>query len=936
MSTTNKILSLLVFLAFMLQSVEAGNTHNISLPPHAKEGRLSNGLRYIILGNDIPRHNVECRLVMNVGSINEDDSQRGAAHFLEHMAFEGSRHFPGTSMVAYFERQGMKYGRDINAFTGFDRTVYWFTLPVNDSHDRIVDSTLVAMSNIIDSLTIAPDGVQAERGIIREELRGYNVDDNFYDLKNGYGRYAMHMPLGRDTDISAMQPSTLLDFYHKWYVPGNATVIVVGNVDPQDIERKINRYFGQLPKSPYGQIMVPKEYAPGVSMMTLQRDFQSRPKLELIIPHTYITKNNAKGYLESYRWRMLETILENRLSSDHISVSDAWYLADKSHMVITVEGEDLQAVRKKISKVSSALRQIATEGCRKDEMDWARSKIVSYIKAESTDKLSAEWCEDFIDYIIVHDKHLYSDKESYFLRSGISQMTSKEMKSVSRQLLKAAKAHMLCAVTLPASVKDTLSTASVRTAWETADAEDAPAFSIPSDGETEEHKTPVPDVLSEVHPDIHAIAYRKEYPNLGLTDIKLINGLHVLLRPTYEHSGQIHISVLGRGGLGDLPDTLYNRMKDAVAYVDMGGLSTVAPDTLTNIMIQQEMTMTVGIDNYWHQAIATAPTNHAQMLMNLLYEKMLHPGKDEAGFRESIREEAQSSGKPTTLDLMMKQDISRTIDNKIDSMMGNAVKGQFMEADSADIIHYSLDEMTDYYKRLFSNPKGLFLLVTGDFHKDDIASAAASTFGRMSSHDDPVLRNEPTSLPATPQELLYPSYDSTKVSCRFIIPSHYKPGLKQTLMFKLMRDLLQARMLSELRQKQNIVYSPYADVQYHGCPQQTVWFTLTIDVKRDNFLKLKNSLYRIFSDLGSSLVSKDELDKMKKSFIVTKRQVLTDIAPTEWKNAVEGLLRNGESLSDFDNYDEVLQSITPEDIRQEFKERVNREQTILFYQSSQK
>ena len=236
MNLKNSLLSGLMLLA----SATAGaqSIVPLSLPSGTIEGFLPNGLHYIIKQNDLPRHNVECRLVMNVGAINETDKQRGVAHFLEHMAFKGSEHFPNRSVIDYFERQGMKYGRDINAFTGFDRTIYWFTLPIDKYTTDIVDSTLLVVGDVLSSLKLEDSRAQRERGIILEELRDYDAGDPFYALKMGNTRYSRHMPLGRKEDIASINRSVLSDFYNKWYSPSHATVIIVGDINPADVEQK--------------------------------------------------------------------------------------------------------------------------------------------------------------------------------------------------------------------------------------------------------------------------------------------------------------------------------------------------------------------------------------------------------------------------------------------------------------------------------------------------------------------------------------------------------------------------------------------------------------------------------------------------------------------------------------------------------------------------
>lgn len=181
----------------------------LPLPQGTCEGVLPNGLHYILRQNDIPVSRIEFRLVLRTGSVQELDRETGCAHFLEHVAFGGSRHFPDKSLQSYLETLGMKYGVDINAFTSQDRTIYLFAVPTDSQRKGVIDSALLILRDWMDGLKICPERVETERGIILEELRGYDVGDPFYDLKIGEGIHARRLPLGTIGDIRRITPATL-------------------------------------------------------------------------------------------------------------------------------------------------------------------------------------------------------------------------------------------------------------------------------------------------------------------------------------------------------------------------------------------------------------------------------------------------------------------------------------------------------------------------------------------------------------------------------------------------------------------------------------------------------------------------------------------------------------------------------------------------------
>lgn len=914
-------------------------TEEISLPPATVEGFLSNGLRYIIKQNGLPRHNVECRLVINVGSVQEEEHQRGGAHFLEHMAFNGSTHFPGGSMVDYFERQGMKYGRDINAFTGFDRTLYWFSLPVDNASTGIIDTTLLVMEDILCNLTIDAERTKKERGVIIEELRGYDTGDDFYELKIGKDRYAQRMPLGRAEDINSITGKSLTEFYDRWYSPAVATVIIVGNVDVESTEGKIRSVFGKLSsKGVVKPTLYPLAYRQGVDIMYVSDSLQHKVKMDVMIPHPTVMTSRIEHYVKKMRRDMLVDMLDMRINRRNVSarVSDEWYLADKNHFAITMDGESGDSLLRQLTAVSDELKYLGKKGPGKEELRWALKKKLKRIRPETSDKLSGFWCDDFIDYAVLGDKRVYSTDEIELIKKRLRHTSRADIRNEAREILNSAGHTMLVGVMgngdLHAVNEQTL-----LAAWQKGDEAMASHFVRPHDAETSyesKAKVHVPDILSERHRyDAAALVERYYYDEMSLEELKLSNGVTILLRPTSGNERNIHITALARGAVADVADSLYNCFKDAVGYVDMGGLETVGLDTLLEVMSDKHIMMNIGMSNHWHQIMGTSPTEDAQILMNLLYEKMHHPGKDREGFDACKEDEAKTYGKETILSKMMKRDQARVIDNLVDSLFGNTVPAQFLPYTEKDIDKLNLDDITDFYRTMFSDPSHLYFIITGCFNTDSIAEMAVSTFSRMKQPEHAlVLHDKAFCLPHEGMKRKFPNSEPTQTVCNCVFAENYEPSLKNSLMFKLMRDILQNRLLSVLREKDNIVYSPFVDVQYHGVPQKVCMFRLYIDVRNDNFNKMLDELRTILDELGTHPVDKYELEKMKRSFIVTKRQALTDTAPAEWTRVLVDLVKNGETLTDYNAYDDVLNSITPEDVRDGFRKFFDYQKLILLYQ----
>ncbi|MGZ3951855.1 MAG: M16 family metallopeptidase, partial [Flavisolibacter sp.] len=246
----NRALSVLLFLVFSIQSFAQFKLDQpIPVDPNVKVGKLPNGLTYYIRKNTQPGKKVELRLAVNAGAVLEDEDQRGLAHFMEHMNFNGSKHFPKNELVDYLQKVGVKFGADLNAYTGFDETVY--ILPISTEDPKVVEQGFTVLEDWAGNNLLDPTEINKERGVVLEESR-LNKGAQQRMLKQYFpklflgSKYAERLPIGKDSIIENFKPDVLQRFYKQWYRPDLMAVIVVGDIDPAVAEQKIKAHFSQF------------------------------------------------------------------------------------------------------------------------------------------------------------------------------------------------------------------------------------------------------------------------------------------------------------------------------------------------------------------------------------------------------------------------------------------------------------------------------------------------------------------------------------------------------------------------------------------------------------------------------------------------------------------------------------------------------------------
>ncbi len=242
----------------MLASIFAAGTATAQMPELPQvpvdsaviTGRLDNGLTYYIRHNETPKGQADFYIAQKVGSVLEEDNQRGLAHFLEHMCFNGTTNFPGNQLIDWLESVGVKFGHNLNAYTGVDETVYNISnVPI--ARESVQDSCLLILHDWANDLLLDTEEINKERGVIHEEWRRSNVGqmrilEQTLPTIFPDNRYGHRLPIGTMEVVDNFDPQVLRDYYHKWYRPDQQGIIVVGDIDPARIEAKIKEMFSPI------------------------------------------------------------------------------------------------------------------------------------------------------------------------------------------------------------------------------------------------------------------------------------------------------------------------------------------------------------------------------------------------------------------------------------------------------------------------------------------------------------------------------------------------------------------------------------------------------------------------------------------------------------------------------------------------------------------
>jgi zinc protease len=565
----------LLFLAFLPLSLQAQD--RLPLDEAIRTGTLDNGLSWMVRANDTPEKRAELRLVLNAGSILEADDQLGLAHFVEHMAFNGTRSFEKQALVEYLESIGMQFGPDVNAYTSFDETVYMLQLPTDDA--QILDTGLRILREWAGDVTFDPEEIDKERGVVIEEWRlrqgGSNRIQNLqYPVLLGGSRYPERLPIGTEENLRTFPHDRLTAYYRDWYRPNLMTVIAVGDFDAEAIEARIQELFGDLvnpsnaPERTF--FPVPGHAEPRLSMATdPEAGFAS---VELSWKHANPDRGTRQTYREDLERGLFASMLNRRLGELTQSADPPFIGAGggSGSLVRTASSFDLSAsvqngqYLRALRVILEEVERVRQHGFTGSEFDRARlSRLRSMEVAwnERENQRSSSLAAEYLRHVLSGEAVPGIDAEFRLIQRLLPAISLDDINALVPELMTAENQVILLSGTEEHPMP------SEADVWAVFEAAASSALEPYDDGSQDEPliaEQPVPgSVVSE--------QYRED---VQLTEWTLSNGARVYLRPTDFKADEILLSAWSPGGASLVPDSMYTSASLTSSIVGGSGVGT--------------------------------------------------------------------------------------------------------------------------------------------------------------------------------------------------------------------------------------------------------------------------------------------------------------------------------------------------------------------------
>jgi zinc protease len=841
----------------------------IPLDPNFRRGVLANGLTYYIRHNEEPKDRVSFYMVQNVGSILEEDHQSGLAHFLEHMAFNGTDHYPKKGMLDYLESKGVKFGRDINAYTSFDETVYNISnIPVNNS--KVLDSSLLVLHDWSNYLTLADKEIDAERGVINEEWRtrrnaGKRMWDKQSNVLYADSKYSKRDVIGSMDIVQNFEYKALRDFYHKWYRTDLQAIVIVGDVDVDEVEKRVKQLFSTIPavenapKRSYFD--VPDNKAPKYVLAT---DKEATSNYVNIQYKYNIVENKDKNtdYLKNkYIQNLYTSIVNNRLQ-ERLQKENPPYMGAQAYfspVFLTKNAAGIYTVFKEnewknaLKEAYLIIENTKEFGVTKGELDRAKTNLLSSIENQYRKRAKRHndsYAKEIKDHYLKNEPVPGIEYELNFAENILPTISLQEVNTFSNYFFR--DDNMLITVSGPEKEGVTYPT------------KDDVINII--DKVRLEKLEPYVDTfkkraLISKLPITGTIINTKEIPILKAKELTLSNGIKIYTQHSVLEKDKISFTGFSWGGtsklgLKDIPNAMV--FNDFIGSYGIGDFSAIE---LKKLLTGKVVSVGASLGELNERIAGNSSTKDIETLFELAHLYFTNPRFDKQAY--------------TTLSMQyknyaknLKNDVSRSFRDTISQVMSSRhprVK-IFNEELLNDVSFKGIEKI---YKERFLNPDDFFFVISGDFNETKLNTYIEKYIASLpvKNQKETFTDNKVRPPSSNVNNYFKKELGTSKASVYVSFNDEMKYSQENTIYLGVISNLLSKRFMEEIREKEGGTYGVQVQNSMKRIPYQGAGLTFSFDCKPENATKLKTIALAEIKKFKEGAVNQEDLVEIKNNLL---------------------------------------------------------------------
>ena len=886
--------------------------------PAVRTGQLENGLTYYIRHNALPEKRAEFWLCTDAGAIQEElPNQDGLAHFLEHMCFNGTKNFPGKGILNYLESIGASFGGNVNASTGVEQTIYLLNnIPlINES---VVDSCILIMHDYSHFVLCEADEIDAERGVIIEEKRTRNTaswrnNEKYFDALFKGTKYAdaLRMLIGSEENLRNFKPEDLTSFYHKWYTPNNQALIVVGDVNVDEVETKIQKIFADIPaeENPAQKenIVIPENAEPIIAVITdpenTNNSFQviwkseERPTMFNSTPVGLMT-----DLLQSITSRIMnERLQEIALDPACPFIQSSFGIGNLIKGVDAVEtgtvckdGRDLEAFEAALTEFERMHRYGFTD----NEIDRAKAEIISqYEKAanQAATRKNSELVNPLINHFYKNYSYMDPAVELQLVQALMPQLQPAIINQAAQSLITKENMAVLYF------------------------GKEGEGIAVPSAGDIQavitkvqnaEIAAPAGEEIPEAFLDPATLKGRKIKSTkaglYGSTEYVLANGMKVILLPTEYEKDQITFTIAKRGGRSLIEDNELNAMDENLIqlYVSNTGISQFSNSTVSKMLSGKQLNVNAFVQKYNHGVAGTSTVKDFETALQLAYLNFADPRFDEAEWSKGVDQIK------TVLPALMEQSNYKLQKEMYDKMYDG---DRTRMIDESTLAGADLKVFEKCMRRLFADAAGATAVIVGDFNTDEVLPLIQKYLGSIAKGKKAtsVIKRNDGYIASTLVDDFKAKMQTPKVTCVKLYRYETPYTGANDVAGEALSYILNMAYVETLREAEGGTYGASTateGVANEGCYVLQVAF----DTNVDQADKLREIAQKTLVDMATNGPTADQFDKAVKN--LEKNIPESKLHNNYWKNEIFKHVMYG--IDHMAEYEAAVKALTPEKVQE--------------------
>jgi zinc protease len=918
MDKLKKLFSYLLFSPVIFLFIQEGFaqvklTDKIPVDPNVKIGKLANGLTYYIRKNKKPENKAELRLVVNAGSILEDADEQGLAHFTEHMAFNGSRHFKKNDLVSFLQSIGVQFGADLNASTGFDETVYILPIPLTDTNN--LRKGLTVLQDWASGLSFDNDQVDGERGVVLEESRlGKGADDRMfrkiYPIQYAGSKYALRLPIGKDSIVKNAKYDVIKRFYKQYYRPDLQAVIIVGDINVEETEKLVKEYFGALKnpavERPRVYEKVPERQKNQALVVTDKE--ATNFSIEVDYPITVAKiETSVADYRESLVKELFTSLLNQRLHELAQSSKPPFLFAATGYSSFArgYEGFTAYAVAAKDgpdSALDALLKEVERAikyGFTPDELEREKKQMLAgfeqlYNNKDKTE--SSNFVDEYIRSFLQKEPIPGIATEYEYYKSLLPGIKLEEINALSIGLKK--NEHIFVSLQGPSSGNEKLPDDKTLLA----EAEAALHAKV----NPYEEKAVALELLKNKPAAGVIVSEKKTLP--GVTELTFANGVKAILKPTDFKNDEIVMTSFHKGGTAKYAAEDKFSANYASTIVQQMGAGDFSPTDLHKILAGKTMAAGPSISGLSAGISGHSSIKDIETMLQLTYLYITSPRKDESlfnGWKDKQKSQMQFAlADPQTA----------FVDTFYKVLFQNNPLGPVAVPKPEFFDKIDLDRSINIYKEQFGDANDFYFIFVGSFDVEKLKPLLATYLGSLPSQGKPAVYVD-NGVRRVKGDIQFVFKKGTEQ--KSLIIGVYSGEIAYTdelaLKADALKEVLNIKIIEDLREKMSAIYGGGIYGGLNKLPYNNYAYILQLPCGPENVDKLVKAAASEIDSVKKFGVAQSYLDKVKKTWV---EQYKVEVKENSfWSGKLQNIYFQNDDVQRIYDYERLVNAITTDDLK---------------------